>query len=88
MTNLVRVTSKNQITLPVNIVNSIKLKKGDTLSVKIEGDKLIMEKPQDILNSLSGSLPMPERFKGKGIDEIIDIAKSENLSKKYAKGIS
>lgn len=38
-----------------------------------------------LVEKLAGSLKMPEKWKGKGIDQIIEESKQEYFSKKYGK---
>lgn len=78
----VRITSKRQITIPVKIFNYLNLNKGDNLVVDIKDNKIIMEKSEDLLNKLAGSVKVPRKYKNKSIDFIIREAKKDYFNKK------
>jgi AbrB family looped-hinge helix DNA binding protein len=40
----VKVTSKRQLTIPVNICKELLIKEGDTLLVDVDGDKIVLTK--------------------------------------------
>jgi AbrB family looped-hinge helix DNA binding protein len=77
MYQTVRITSKRQISIPVNIFNSLGLKKGDTLLINVDFDneRIIMEKQEKILNQLAGSLKLPKKYKNKSLEQIVSDAK-------------
>lgn len=87
MIQTVRITSKNQITIPADFVRALNLKKGDEISVSldIEDKKLTIKNPKDILNSLRGSIEVPSHLKGRDLDKVIKEAKHIHFSKKYGK---
>lgn len=78
----VRITSKRQITIPVKIFNYLNLNKGDNLLIDIKDNKIIMEKSEDLLNKLAGSVKVPRKYKNKSIDFIIREAKKDYFNKK------
>lgn len=78
----VRITSKRQITIPVKIFNYLNLNKGDNLIVDIKDNKIIMEKSENLLNKLAGSVKVPKKYKNKSIDFIIREAKKDYFNKK------
>ncbi len=39
---LTEIRSRSQITIPVEIIKKLNLKKGDTLEIKVEGDQIIL----------------------------------------------
>ena len=82
MTQSVRITSKRQITIPVKIYNKLHLNKGDRLIVRFTPDKLILQKAQVLLDSLAGSLKVPEKYKNKSTDEIVSQAKQDYFQHK------
>jgi AbrB family looped-hinge helix DNA binding protein len=77
MFKTVRITSKRQISIPVNVFNSLGLKKGDTLLINVDFDneRIIMEKQEKILNQLAGSLKLPKKYKNKSLEQIVSDAK-------------
>lgn len=82
MLQTVRISSKRQITIPVLIFNQLGLSQGDELMVKIDQNKIIMEKSELLLRDLAGSLKAPKRYQNKPIDFVIREAKKEYFAKK------
>lgn len=82
MLQTVRISSKRQITIPVVIFNQLGLSQGDELVVKIDQNRIIMEKAELLLRDLAGSLKVPKQYKNKPIDFIIREAKKEYFAKK------
>lgn len=78
----VRISSKRQIALPVNIFNGLNLKQGDRLVIEVIEDSITMRKGQNVLDSLAGSLSTPAKFKRKSLEYIKAKAKQEYFSKK------
>lgn len=53
-----RLSSKNQVTLPVAALAAAHVAQGDELRVKAEGDgRIILERSVDPLDELAGSVP-------------------------------
>lgn len=75
------ITSKNQLTLPVDIVRKIGLKSGQKVMVSEEKGKVIITPGQLLVEELAGLLKMPRKWMGKNMDEIIENAKKENFNK-------
>jgi AbrB family looped-hinge helix DNA binding protein len=77
MFKTVRITSKRQISIPVNIFNYLGLKKGDALLINVDFDneRIIMEKQEKILNQLAGFLKLPKKYKNKSLEKIVSDAK-------------
>ena len=65
------ITSKNQLTLPVDIVRKIGLKVGQKVIVSEEGGKVVITPAEDLVEELAGSLKMPKKWKGRSMEEII-----------------
>jgi AbrB family looped-hinge helix DNA binding protein len=84
MFKTVRITSKRQISIPVNVFNSLGLKKGDNLLINVDFDneRIIMEKQEKILNQLAGSLKLPKKYKNKSLEQIISDAKRNYFGSK------
>jgi AbrB family looped-hinge helix DNA binding protein len=74
------ITSKNQLTLPAALVKKANLKPGQKLSITLQDNRLTLESYESILARLKGSVTVPKRFKGKSLDEIIEISKKEYFS--------
>lgn len=79
------ITSKNQITLPVKISQKLNLKPGEKILFSEENGRIIMTPAVKLVEELAGSVPMPEKWKGKDMDEIIELAKEEYFKEKYSK---
>ena len=71
------ITSKNQLTLPVDIVRKIGLKIGQKVIVSEEGGKVVITPAEDLVEELAGSLKMPKKWKGRSMEEIIEKSKRE-----------
>lgn len=82
MLQTIKITSKRQITIPVEIFNYLNLKRGDRLIVDLEEDKIVMQGAQLLLDKIAGSLKPPRKYKNKSIDFIIRQAKREYFSAK------
>lgn len=78
MTYTATLTSKGQITIPAKILKEKNLKKGQKLIFHSENGRIYIETTVDMINRLSGSFPMPQKFKGMDIDKIIKISKEEH----------
>ena len=74
------ITSKNQLTLPVDIVRKIGLKIGQKVIVSEEGGKVVITPAEDLVEELAGSLKMPKKWKGRSMEEIIEKSKREYFS--------
>ena len=75
------ITSKNQLTLPVDIVRKIGLEVGQKVIVSEMGGKEVITPAEDLVEELAGSLKMPKKWKGEGMEEIIEKSKREYFNK-------
>jgi len=82
MSQLATITSKRQLTIPVQIFDDMQFKKGQKVIVSQEDNYLKVEPALNLIEKLSGSVRVPARFKGKSLDQIISLAKKERFSKK------
>lgn len=82
MLQTVKISSKRQITIPVDIFNYLALNEGDRLIVNIDEGKIVMEKSQKLLDDMAGSLYIPNKYKNKTLDFIIRDSKQEYFTKK------
>lgn len=85
MVETTKVTSKRQITIPVKLFKELGLKEGDELILRIENNQIILQKAQDQLDSIAGSLPLPSKYQGIPLEMIIREAKSEYFTSKTKK---
>ena len=65
MLQTVKISSKRQITIPVDIFNFLALNEGDRLIVNIDEGKIVMEKSQKVLDEIASSLYLPKKYKNK-----------------------
>jgi len=70
MLQTVKISSKRQITIPVDIFNYLALNEGDRLIVNIDEGKIVMEKSQKILDEMAGSLYLPKKYKDKPLEAV------------------
>lgn len=71
------ITSKRQLTIPVQLFNRLNLKMGQKVAISEEVGALRIEPMEALLDRLSGSVKVPERFKKLDLDEVIERAKAE-----------
>lgn len=76
------ITSKMQLTIPVNIAKVTGLKMGEKVHVSSEKGRIVLTPAKLLLAELSGSVKVPARFKNKDIDTIIKEAKTNYFKSK------
>ena len=80
LTEVVKVTSKGQITLPVDIRKTFKIEKDGYLMVDVVGDYILMKKAEirmDEINKLISEAAKKKKIKRKDIEEMILKARRE-----------
>lgn len=85
MTQMATITSKKQLTLPAALFRKAGLHIGQKVVVSEENGRLILTPAEKLVEELAGSVPLPERWKGKDIDEIIEEATEDYFKEKYSK---
>lgn len=80
MSYVVKITSKRQISIPAKVFNQVRLKEGDKLVVNVKSNKIILEKLQESLDQLAGSIEIPQKYKNKSLNDIISEAKKDYFS--------
>lgn len=86
MVAILTLTSKNQLTLPVEMVRLLSLTKGSKLIAELRDNTVALEKVENSWDDLQGSLKETNLTKGKSVLEIIEMAKeveAKRLAKKY-----
>ena len=83
MNQLATITSKKQLTIPAAIFRQAGLEIGQRVIVSEENGSLKITPAERLVEQLAGSVPMPKKWKGKNIDEIIEESRDEYFSKKY-----
>lgn len=71
------ITSKRQLTIPVQLFKHLNLKTGQKVAISEEAGALKIEPMEILLDRLSGSVKVPKRFEGLGLEEMIEKAKAE-----------
>ncbi|MDZ7587621.1 MAG: AbrB/MazE/SpoVT family DNA-binding domain-containing protein [Patescibacteria group bacterium] len=82
MNYLATVTSKRQLTIPIDIYRLMNLVEGNKVLVSIEDQVIKIEPAQALVEKLAGSVKLPKRFKNKTVDQIITLAKKEYFKQK------
>lgn len=76
------ITSKLQLTIPINIARKVGVKSGEKVHVDEENGRIIITPVKQLLSELAGSLSMPAKWKGKDIDSIVQEAKRDHFMTK------
>lgn len=71
------ITSKRQLTIPADIFDKIGLSKGDKVLIKERKGELIIKPARLLVEELAGSVDIPEKLKGKDLDEAIKESKEK-----------
>lgn len=79
----VTITSKLQLTIPSKIAKRIGLRRGDKIEVSEVHGKIILTPLRQLVEELAGSISVPEKWKGRDIDDIIGEAKDEYFRSRY-----
>lgn len=82
LTSAITVTSKNQITIPIDFIRKLNIKKGERLIISEENGVIFMQKNSQLLDKYQGFLKVPKHLRGRNLDDVIAQAKKERFSKK------
>lgn len=88
MDTVLTLSSKNQLTLPVALVNFLGLTKGTKLWTKLAGNTITIEKIDTSWDDVQGILANNPMAKKYTVEQVIEIAKKregKRLMKKYAR---
>lgn len=77
------ITSKKQLTLPVEAFKQAGLYIGQKVLIKEENGFLLITPAEKLVENLAGSIPLPQKWQNKDIDKIIEEAKEEHLTAKH-----
>lgn len=83
MTQMATITSKKQLTLPAQLFRKAGFRIGQKVIVSEENGRLMLTPSERLVEELAGSIPVPKKWKGRDIDEIIDEARDEYFQEKY-----
>lgn len=86
MSQMATITSKRQLTIPAKLFKKVGFKQGEKVIVTEEEDgSLKIKSALALVEELGGSVPVPKKWKGKDIDEIIEEATDEYFREKCNK---
>ncbi|NCT55953.1 AbrB/MazE/SpoVT family DNA-binding domain-containing protein [bacterium] len=86
MSKTVRITSKRQLTIPVEIFEKMGLKRGQNLLAEERDGALILTSAESKLQKLRGSLKVPKKYVGLEINDLVEQAKKDYFKKIYGTG--
>lgn len=78
MTYSATLTGKQQLTVPVDLFRRLNWEIGQKVIISENDGSLSITAAKDLVNRLAGSVPIPNRFKGLSVDQIIEQATLEN----------
>lgn len=84
MSQMATITSKKQLTIPAEIFRKAGLEIGQRVIVTEENGSLKITSAERLVEELAGSVPIPKKWKGKDLDQIIDEARDEYYKSKYS----
>jgi hypothetical protein len=87
MNTVLTLSSKNQLTLPVTLVDLLGLTKGAKMWTKLVGNTITIEKIETSWDSLQGTLKGNSFTENHPIEEVVELAKEKEairLMKKHA----
>ena len=85
MNKTATITSKRQITIPIKLFKAAKLDKNRKVLVSEKNGEIVITPLQSKVEKLAGSLKMPQQWRGKDIDEIIEESTAEYFREREAK---
>ncbi|OGG13918.1 hypothetical protein A3D77_05250 [Candidatus Gottesmanbacteria bacterium RIFCSPHIGHO2_02_FULL_39_11] len=83
MTYTATITSKRQLTIPVEIFKKIGFKKGEKVLVEEQEDGVKIISTLSRLRKLAGSLKLAKKYKGMDLDKLIDVAREKYYREKF-----
>lgn len=81
MNYLATITSKRQLTIPVEVFNTLKLRVGEKVLVLPQDGGFRIAPALRLIDQLAGSVKIPKRFQGLNINGIVKKAKQEHFRK-------
>lgn len=84
MTKTATITSKRQITIPASIFKKTKLGERQKVLISERDGEVVITPLLAKIEKLAGSLKMPERWRGKALEEIIEESRLEYFREKEA----
>ena len=84
MNQMATITSKKQLTLPAELFRKAGLHIGQKVIVSEENGRLLLTPAELLVEELAGSVPIPKKWQGKDLDQIIHEARDEYFKSKYS----
>ena len=78
MTYTATLTGKQQLTVPAELFRRLNWEIGQKVVISENGGSLAITAARDLVDRLAGSVPMPKKFKGLSVEQILDKAIVEN----------
>lgn len=78
MTYTATLTGKQQLTVPIELFRRLNWEIGQKVVISENSGSLSITAAKDLVGRLAGSVPMPKKFKGLSIGEIIEKSVAEN----------
>lgn len=69
------ITSKRQLTIPVEIFNQMGLKQGHKVIISVEDKAIKIISASDLIEKLAGSVKVPKEFKSIPVEQIVQKTK-------------
>lgn len=82
MNYIATITSKRQLTIPVDIFQALSLREGEKVLVTQEQNEIKISPIMQLLDRLAGSVKIPKEYKGLTAEEIAYKAKKEYFRNK------
>lgn len=83
MTYTATITSKRQLTIPVEVFLKLGLKEGERLLVRERSGMIELQSARQLVNKLAGSLPIPPEYRGISEEVLIKKAKGEYFKRQF-----
>ncbi len=85
MSQMATITSKKQLTIPAIIFREAGFKIGERVIFSQENGRVVITSAEKLVEELAGSVPIPKKWQGKDVDQIINEARDEYFREKYHK---
>ena len=79
MYQVATITSKRQLTIPVDMYRRLGFEKGQKVIISIDADGIRIDPAVDVVERLAGSLPLPLGYRGKDLKTLMVDAKRAYL---------
>lgn len=76
------ITSKRQLTIPIELFKRAGFSEGQKVIIRQDKNALFIQPASDLVEELAGSVNLPKRFQGKTPQEMVRQAKHEHFSSK------